>query len=78
MAIENSTPSTSASNIDAQDLISARLTQVDALLCMLTSSGEEGGGFAVSHKVVMSTLWAAQDLLAQAQAAAANLCKAAE
>ena len=74
MADKNSTPSTPANNIDAQDLISARLTQVDALLSMLTSSGEDGG-FAVPHKVVMSTLWAAQDLLVQAQGAALSLGK---
>jgi hypothetical protein len=69
MAESNSTLSQQDDKIDAQDVISARLTQVDALLCMLTSSGEDGKGFAVPHKVVMSTLWAAQDLLAQAQKA---------
>lgn len=77
MAAANSTPSNLANNIDAQDLISARLTQVDALLSMLTSSGEDGKGFGVPHKVVMSTLWAAQDLLAQAQGATSQATAAA-
>jgi hypothetical protein len=70
MAAVNSTPTT---NTDAQDLVSARLTQIDALLSMLTSSGDVGDCFAVPHKVVMSTLWAAQDLLGQAQDAAGKL-----
>lgn len=60
-------------NISAIDILQARINQIDGVLSMLASAGDGDGFESLTHQTVMRSIWAAQDLLDQAGAAASSL-----
>ena len=62
------------SNCDAIDTATARIHQAQAILGMLANAGTDRDDFgANSHTTVMHSLWAVQDMLAQASRAAGEI-----
>lgn len=60
-------------NLLQMDTATRKLTQAKAVLLALEAAGEEGEGFTLRHLDVMATIWAARDLVDEAQRAVAGL-----
>lgn len=57
-------------NQNSTDIITARMSQAEGILAMLCDAGQGDDFGTLTHKTVMNSLWAVQELIEQAGAAA--------